>query len=298
MPSDRATAFGKAHMKGLFVEINLKSWSEFHATVAGLDLMRNEFENAIHRPLQAPLFRGLGNHEWRLETTLERSPDAPKLPTLIEYYHRAERSKPAVESLTGKSWGKIPFYPAFECLLQSPTFEWADRVLGNNEAIYEYLIYLRHHGFPSPLLDWTASPFVAATFAYDVWDRSASHVGIYAWFRDTMQAHSTDGHLFVVGPYVRTHPRHYAQQSRYSLFLGLETKHYGDQIKYDYRFLPHHNLVDANENKDLVVLIRIPTAEYKMALMDLDTMNLNPYSLYGSEESLIRTIARRELLFK
>jgi hypothetical protein len=31
---------------------------------------------------------------------------------------------------------------------------------------YPYLAYLRHHGFPSPLLDWTESASVAAYFAY------------------------------------------------------------------------------------------------------------------------------------
>jgi hypothetical protein len=284
-------------MRGALEEITLTSWGEFHPIVAGLDSIRKKFEDTNSCSLQAPLFRGLGNHEWTLQTTLERSADVPEMPTLIGYYRRAERSKPAVESLTGKSWDEIPFYPAFETLLQDPT-SGVDWTLSNNPAIYQYLIYLRHHGFPSPLLDWTASPFVAATFAYDVCERSASHIGIYAWYRNAMQISGSDGHLFVIGPYVRTHPRHYSQQSRYTLFLQLEYKHHGDQIKYDYNFLPHHNLVDENNNKDLVVLIRIPTAEYKTALMDLDTLNLNPYSLYGSEESLIRTLARRELLFK
>src|SRR5579871_975887 len=31
---------------------------------------------------------------------------------------------------------------------------------------YDYMAYLRHHGFPSPLLDWTRSPYVAAFFAF------------------------------------------------------------------------------------------------------------------------------------
>ncbi len=51
-------------------------------------------------------------------------------------------------------------------------------------------------------------------------------------------------------------------------------------------------------NDDLIVKIIVPSSERKQALMQLDSMNLNPYSLYGSEESLIRTIARREMLFK
>jgi FRG domain len=38
---------------------------------------------------------------------------------------------------------------------------------------YDLLIYTRHHGFPSPLLDWTRSAYIAAFFTF-----AAEHQGV------------------------------------------------------------------------------------------------------------------------
>jgi hypothetical protein len=259
--------------------------------------MRREHEKAnSDRRLQEPLFRGVGNSNWGLETTLERSIEAPQPETLGSYYQKIDRSKPAVESLTGKKWQDIPAWPDFRAQLDQSGEDWIDRVLSKNPSIYQYLIYLRHHGFPSPLLDWTRSPYVAALFAFDSMDRCAKYIAVYVYIRDSLQSFGSEEHLFVVGPYIRTHPRHFLQQSQYSMCLRLEITDF-DNMHYDYRFLSHGAALDNSSNSDIFLKILVPASERRRALMQLDSMNLNPYSLYSSEESLIRTIARRELLF-
>lgn len=275
-------------------EIRLQSWKEFPLALEQIAKDREAKTKKTGLEFRETLFRGLGNAEWKLETTLERSVDADPTETLKRYYLKASRSKPVVESLTNKVWDEIPISPEFDKLLQDPSERWLDAILSKNPSIYQYLIYLRHHGFPSPLLDWTVSPYVAAAFAFDAMDKSAEYVMIWAYIRANLQSFSNDAHLFVVGPYLRTHPRHYVQQSRYSLCVQLQVNH----PHKDYKFRSHDQVLEENLNEDLKVKVLIPASERKQALMDLDSMNLNPYSLFGSEESLIRTIARREMLFK
>jgi hypothetical protein len=280
-------------------ELKVECWEGFRKLIDETlhDMQREQERINGGRHLAGALFRGLGNSDWGLETTLERSIDAAPTETLASYYQKIDRSKPAVESLTGKEWPDIPDWPDFRDQLDRSAEAGIDFILSNSPSIYRYLIYLRHHGFPSPLLDWTRSAYVAALFAFDSMDRCAKYVAIYVYIRDSLQCSGSDEQLFVVGPYIRTHPRHFLQQSQYSLCLQLQVEGSGDNRHCDYRFLSHLSALNNGLNSDIFLKILVPASERRRALTQLDSMNLNPYSLYSSEESLIRTIARRELLF-
>jgi len=279
-------------------KLELKSWSDFEGALQKVSLARQDLEQGSHHHRLPLLFRGLGSSEWGLETTLERFHRWERCDStfgLREYYRRIAASKPAIETFSGTRWDKVPTFPKFEELMDdhANATVWLDMILSPIPELYEYLVYLRHHGFPSPLLDWTASPYVAAFFAFDSPVPKAPYVCVYVLLRGPFSGGSTNAHLFVVGPYMRSHPRHFLQQCRYSMCVAL------DSVNKDYRFKPHEcGLNAALGQGGELFKITIPVEERLTALKQLDLMNINAFSLFGSEDSLIRTVARRELLFR
>ena len=274
------------------VEVN--NWSEFEEKLRWLDSQVVR-DGPIDKRFEEPLFRGQGHHycQWRLETTLERFASAESTPaalSLLAYYRKVESCKSTLESLTGRLWPDVPAFPTFKKQLEEDRHGWLDMFL-NGAGVYEYLVYLRHHDFPSPLLDWTASPYIAAFFAFDKVHPSAEHVCVYAFLRKGLHSGSSERHFFPVGPYMRTDQRHYLQQCRYSMCVKSDGA--------DYLFLSHDDvLVERNGDQGNLFEFRIPAREGAAVLRKLELMNINPYSLFASEDALVRTIARRECYFK
>lgn len=269
-------------------ELTLDSWEDFEAELDKMRTQRNHAKGANGLYISGFLFRGLGNSDWSLSTTLERFSD--KEFSLYSYYKLIFAAKTQIETFTDQEWD-IPTPPEFQKWLDT---EDGDLFLINHFPAYEYQIYLRHHGFPSPLLDWTKSPYVAAFFAFcEI--KSEQNVSIYAYqeYSEGGKSYSSNKpYISTFGPYIKSHKRHFLQQSQYTVCSITKDKNKSF-------YTSHDNFAKLDEEKhDLLWKFNLPVSERLKVLKKLDQYNLNSFSLFGNEESLMQTIAQREHYFR
>jgi hypothetical protein len=275
---------------------DLNSWADFVEAVRNLQEQTPALR-ALHAGIRIPdlLFRGHHEASWTLDTTLERS--KPSSLSLAHYYTSISAALPQIEAHTGQRWEiERPDIYREKTRDSDAGFYFKTQFPG-----YDYMCYLRHHGFPSPLLDWTRSPYVAAFFAFRNEGDSSGRVAIYV-YRETAGVGKAGmvgaPGIDVRGPYVRTHRRHFLQQCEYTVCMQFHTTDLLPQWYY-----ASHEAVFAVPNSRLLMpgqdqlwKFTLPRSERERVLTYLDEHNLNAYSLFGSEEALMEMMARRELL--
>lgn len=129
-------------MSMTITEKDLENWEEFENEVSCL-LENNK--NSTSPSTSGFLFRGQSNSTWKLETTLERYTN--EVNDLVAYYRHALIARPAIEAMSDRSW-EMPAFDEFQHLIETNTYPQFQAIPG-----YEFIAYIRHHGFPSPLLD-------------------------------------------------------------------------------------------------------------------------------------------------
>lgn len=258
--------------------IDVGTWDDFEQEVRRL---RADQRQRSRKASAKFLFRGQSNADWRLTTTLERTRQEPW--SLLAYFRLVSKVHPQVESFTNSKWS-VPDVPSYERWLAE-----YDTVMPVNYPAYDYLVYLRHHGFPSPLLDWSRSVYVAVYFAFRHVSTS-ERVSVFAYVErpEGMKGYSSgEPCIWGLGPYVRTHRRHFVQQSEYSICLVR---------KEQWRYASHEDAFARNDTRqDLLWKFTLPASERLSVLQHLDEHNLNALSLFGTEESLMETMSLREL---
>ena len=177
-------------------------------------------------------------------------------------------------------------------ILSFPTSE-----ANSNQIIY-FMTHLRHFGFPSPLLDWTEDPLIAAFFAFENIPHSAKRVAIYTFREYTGHTPDMGNTLettaIEIGHNIPGIERHENQKSHYILCVQQDyTKDFKNAKfanteeainKPGFYLNENGNDIDLDSVQNVTSKFTIPVSEKNRVLKKLQTMDINRCFLFEETE--------------
>jgi hypothetical protein len=257
--------------------VELEGWESFKETIKNERLNLDKLRENNNGYIPDLLFRGHADAEWKLETTLERHVKDKEY-SWEEYYSILKSIEPEVRSFTNNKYKPLKL----EVDAKSST-----------PPGCEFMAYVRHYKFPSPLLDWSKSFDVAAFFAFSN-SKEDKNVAIYSCL-----ATKSNGFTFIgsgpfigyLGPYMESGPRHSKQESQYTYCYKDTSKVEGEV--HEKFYVPHEKNIYGQE-QDILTKYTIPSEKQKEVLDELRLKDIDAHSLFGDEESLMKGLAHRE----
>ena len=235
---------------------------------------------SFRQKIDAPsnlLFRGQSNSEWNIESSLERC--GIDCISFKDYYTSIDYLKPEVNSYGHKFERKIIAPKGYDS-----NFTDFHTIDINGLPEIQYMTYLRHHGFPSPLVDVSKSEYIALFFACEdvVQNKLGPNGKVFVLQENLWNVHSVDyASIYEIGHYIETDSRHIVQQSEYLVTTRFDTKE-------EMWFFDPFSL--SSEKLSSYIEIEIDASAKADLLNELDKMNINHYTLYQDEDSLMRKL--------
>lgn len=251
----------KRYIEIPFEPINtLTSWEEFKTENQRLLQFLKDLEKTSGFPISSPRYRGHADSNWKLQTTLERATGNNDFP-ILEYFDIAQKTFQELSPLHDSIY--LSRFDANKSLRDFSSLT-NPQLQPNGLDILSDLAFLRHHGFPSPLLDWTLSEKIAAFFAFQSYSNS-EYVSIYVlveYIHLGKMVSSTKPRIEGIRNDIQAHSRHQKQNSEYTACLiNIDSNQY---------FTSHDSLL-ANNTKaqDVTLKFNIPAKERTLVLNEL-----------------------------
>jgi hypothetical protein len=227
------------------------TWDEFKYFVGGLI-----------KKGQEPIFRGEGSNGHRLKSS----------------FHRENRLD--LRRYEAEAWDQLVQH------VMAATSRQYDRK--NPQDFGALLSLAQHHGFPTPLLDWSKSPYIAAFFAFADRSRQTNAHRIYmldskAWAHDTTQAwHFADPRPAVTLREfaAQGNPRHLPQQSVHT-YTNVEDIEAWIRLK------------EKENKKQYLTIIDMLHSEREFAMKELSYMGVTAAALLPGLDGVCQTLKER-----
>ncbi|HKR77534.1 MAG TPA: FRG domain-containing protein [Rhodanobacter sp.] len=269
-------------------EQHCADWQEFQEAIRSIRAAYRMSDLAANIVRPSPLcFRGQSRAEWSLETTLERA--GHRSISFRRYARLLATIYPEISTVTDRRFN-VPSYQEFDDWLSNCQREAYLPI--EPPPGYEFMVYLRQHGYPSPLLDWTDSEYIAAYFAFAdaPQDDPTNCVAIYAYVERSgnfKASGAADPTIVSAGPFVRSHPRHFTQQARYTFCR---------QYDQEWKYVEHQLVFDGDAaslagKQDILYKFTMPASERRDVMNELRRFNITAWTLFQTEESLMQAMA-------
>jgi len=213
--------------------------------------------------------RGHANEKWKLQTSFHRLLSLHSGITLVDYLDVI-----------------IPELHYHICAQINEILN-----LSVPEEFGAFLALLQHHGFPTPLLDWTFSPFIAAYFAFrevNDSDPQSDNVKIFIFdylkwshrFQQPLNLRETMSYVSIIRPFAKYNPRLMPQQGAFTV-SNVEN-------------MEEYILKRSEEVKESFLFTAFLSVKEKPHVMsELNMMGINEMNLFPSIEGICRAMKAR-----
>lgn len=255
-------------------EVAFGSWREFKLDLFDRLLAAGELDRPDTRKRTKFLFRGQSCNDWHLLSSFDRLMEENGITGL--------RIEEIYDESLEEFYNNGVEMSLFSGLTRINGQESFPAVKAELEKISELEAFAQHYGFPTRLLDWSESPYVAAFFAACDYPLCTSgFMSIWCLNVNIARRVLTEHDLVIRERTLDSEKRQVWQRASFTINRTNLTR--TNEI-----FLPSNAKLRDAPPSPALIRCTLPVAEAKYMLSDLDFMRINYLSVFPDIEGLVK----------